>query len=306
MTDFSPLDTFRDPVREPDPARSSRIRDEFRARIATMAPDDEGRRPFDPASIPSTRSCTRLRQSVVALAALGLVLLLAGVGAVVLSPARRSDSLDQLALAAATRSDAHLQDGQYLYLSERAVAHGSTSQRDQWTASNGTGQAVVAPLLIGPQSSDPPSITLYPAPGSLDFAGMSYEQLRSLPTEPEALLDRLGALGVASSARPGAQAVALGRVLALQVTPPEVGSAAIRALARLGGTAIGAVPDAAGRVGVGIRGDNGDGTAWLVVIDPGSGLALAAHDTVDPTTPTATAPGRVWLAQTVTASLSTD
>ena len=135
---------------------------------------------------------------------------------------------------------------------------------------------------------------------------MSYEQLRSLPTEPDALLDRLGALGVASSTRPGAQAVALGRVLALQVTPPDVGAAAIRALARLGGTAIGAVPDAAGRVGVGIRGDNADGTAWLVVIDPGSGLAMAAHDTVDPTTPTATAPGRVWLTQNVTTSLSTD
>ncbi len=142
MTDFSPLDTFRDPVGEPDPARSSRIRDEFRARIATMAPDDEGRRPFDPAPNPSPRSWTRPRQPVLALAALGLVLLLAGIGAVVLSPSAPSGSLDELALTAATRSDTYLQDGQYLYLSERTVAHGSTSQRDQWTANNGTGQAV--------------------------------------------------------------------------------------------------------------------------------------------------------------------
>ena len=303
MTDFAPLDTFRDTAGVPDAARSTRIRGEFRARIATMAPDDEGRRPFDPASPPSTRSWVRPRQPVLAVTALALVLALAGALAMVLSPSMRSGSLDDLALAAASRSDTRLDDGEYLFLSERTTAHGNATQRDQWTASNGTGQAMIAPLSIRPPSSDPTDITLYATPGSLDFAGMSYDELRVLPTEPDVLLDQLDRHAVAGHARPGAQAIALARLLALQVTPPAVGEAAIRALGQLGGTAIGAVPDAAGRVGLGVRGDNGDGTTWLVVVDPVSGLAMAAHDTVDPTTPAATAPGRVWLTQNVTTSL---
>ena len=242
MTDFSPLDTFRDTGGAPNPARSTRIRDEFLARIATMAPDDEGRRPFDPPRAPSTHSWIRPRQPVLALVALALVLVLAGAGALVLSPSQRSDSLDDLALAAASRSDTALDDSQYLFVSERTTAHGNTSQRNQWTASNGTGQAATAALSIRP-ASDPPTMTEYPTPGSLDFAGLSYAELRALPTEPSALLDELDRHGVVNSGRPGAQALALARLLALEVTPPAVGEAAIEALGQLGGTAIGAVPD---------------------------------------------------------------
>jgi hypothetical protein len=303
VTDFSPLDTFRETAGPPDPARRNRIRDEFRARIATMASDEEGRRPFDPADAARTSSWTRPRQPAFALAALALVLVLAGAGALVLPSSQGSDSLDDLALAAASRSGTALSDGQYLYLSEHTIAHGASIQHDQWTATNGTGQAMTAPLSLGAPSSDLLGITVYDKPGSLDFAGMTYDELQSLPAEPSALLDRLDELDVASGGRPGAQAIALGRLLALQVTPPEVGAAAIRALGRLGGTTIGAVPDAAGRVGVGVRGTNGDGTTWLVVVDPSSGVAMAAHETVDPATPAAAAPGRVWISQDVTTSL---
>ncbi len=204
------------------------------------------------------------------------------------------------------RADTTLEPNQYLFVSERATSHSNTSQRDQWTSRIGTGQATITPSTIGPAAPSAPSLTLYPAPGSLDFAGMSYDELRSLPTEPSALLDRLRVLGVATGETPGAQAIALGRLLALRVTPPEVASAAIRALGQLGGVAIGAVPDATGRVGVGIRGDNGDGTSWLVVVDPGTGQAIAAHDSIAPATPVVAASGRVWLDQEVTDSLPPD
>jgi hypothetical protein len=303
VTDFSPLDTFRETAGRPDPGRSDRIRHEFRARIATMAPDDEGRRPFDPAVARRARSWRRPGQPVLAIAALALVLVLAGAAALVLPSSPRSDSLDDLASAAANRSDAGLRDEEYLHLSERTTAHGTSIKHDQWTAPNGTGQAMTTPLSLGPSSSDLLGVTRYGKPGSLDFAGMTYDELRTLPAEPGALLDRLDELDVATSRRPGAQAIALGRVLALQVTPPEVGAAAIRAFGRLGGTTIGAVPDAAGRVGAGVRGANGDGTTWLVVLDPSSGVAMAAHEKVDPTTPAAAAPGRVWISQNVTTSL---
>jgi hypothetical protein len=305
VTDYSPLDTFRETDAEDDPARSRRIREEFRARIATMAADEEGRRPFDD---PVSRAAVAKprRRPLLALAAMALVLVLAGASAIVLSRSQPPGALDELARSAAKRTDTTLDATQYLYVSERTVAHDSVSQRDQWTSRRGTGQSAITHVTIGPPTTDRPSLALYPAPGSLDFAGMSYDELRSLPTEPSALLDRLLVLGVARGEDPATQAFALAGVLALDVTPPSVASAAIRGLGQLGGTTIGPVPDAAGRTGVGIRGDNGDGTAWLVVVDPASGRALAAHDAIDPARSATTADGRVWLDQEVTADLSPD
>jgi hypothetical protein len=306
MTDFAPLDTFRDAAGAPDDARTARVREEFRARIATMAADDEGRRPFDaPRTPPASRRLST--RAALALAAVAALLLIAGAGGFLGRPGGRAPTgLGELALHAGTQADQPLDPNDFLYLVDATTDHGSSTTREQWTASNGTGQARVASLPLTPEGHDPPAMTVYPTPGSLDFAGMTYQELRHLPTEPEPLLDRLRQLGVASSPRPGAQAEALAGVAALRVTPPAVVAAAIRALEQLGGRDVGPVPDSHGRVGVGIRGDNGDGTTWLVVIDAGSGAALAVHDRMDPEAPVGSTSGRTWMEQSITTSLPTD
>jgi hypothetical protein len=306
MTDFAPLDTFRDAAGLPDAERTTRVREEFRARIATMAVDDEGRRPFDPPGTPPPAH-DRSRRPVLALAAIAALLLIAGTGAFLGRPGgRASTGLEELAVRADAQADQPLGTSDFLYLVDATTDRGSSTTREQWTAPDGTGQARVASLPLTPKGRDPTALSLYPTPGSLDFAGMTYQELRDLPTEPEPLLDRLRQLGVASSSRPGAQAEAVAGVAALDVTPPAVVAAAIRALEQLGGRDIGPVPDPHGRVGVGIRGDNGDGTTWLVVIDAGSGAALAVHDRMDPGAPVGSTPGRVWTKQSITTSLPTE
>lgn len=312
MTDFAPLDTFRDAAGLPDAERTTRVREEFRTRIASMAADDDGRRPFDPPRNPQPE-LDRTPRPVLALAAVAALLVIAGTGAFLGRPGgRTSTGLEELALRAGAQADQPLGASHYLRLVEATTDRGSSMTREQWTASNGTGQARTAALPLTTEGHDVPAMTtflpmtLYSTPGSLDFAGMTYQQLRDLPTEAEPLLDRLRQLGVASSSRPGAQAQAVAGVAALDVTPPAVVAAAIRALEQLGGRDIGPVPDPNGRVGVGIRGDNGDGTTWLVVIDSGSGAALAVHDRMDPDEPVGSVSGHVWMDQSITTSLSTE
>ena len=102
--------------------------------------------------------------------------------------------------------------------------------REQWTAPDGTGQATETPMTIETAGSSVPSMTVYDAPGSLEFADMSYDSLRSLPTDPQALIDRLVQLGVTPANRPADQAEAVAAVLALDVSPPAVTAAGVQAL----------------------------------------------------------------------------
>jgi hypothetical protein len=303
MTDFAPLDTFREAAGLPDAERTTRVREEFRARIASMAPDEEGRRPFDPPPSPRPMG-ERVRRPMLAWATVAVLTLVVATGAVIgRASGPSATEIEQLAHQADVRADQPLGSENFLRLVDTTTDHGSSTTREQWTASNGTGQARVASLTLTPEGRNPAAMTVYPTPGSLDFAGMSYDELRALPTEPQPLLDRLNQLGLASGSQPGAQAEAVAAVAALDVAPPAVVGAAVRALGQLGGRAIGPVPEASGRVGVGIRGDNGDGTSWLVVIDARSGAALAVHDRMDPGAPVGTTPGRVWVDQSITTSL---
>jgi hypothetical protein len=303
MAESTSLETFRASVGQPDLERSLRIREEFRARIATMAPDELGRRPFDNVVPEPTPTVHRPRsQPALALAALAVVLVLAAAAAFLLRERPTAGSFQQLTAAARSQVDVTLDDGQYLYLAERTSANDSATLRQQWADRDGTGQATEAAMTIGPAGSSVPSMTVYDAPGSLEFAGMSYEQLRTLPTDPDALLGRLAELGVARPGVPADQAEAVAAILALHVTPPDVAAAGIQALQIIGGSSIGPVTDRDGRSGVGLRGANGDGTAWLVIIDASSARALAFH----PHAPSATShdsAGRVWTDQGITDSL---
>lgn len=301
MTDFDPLDTFRSAVLTPDRQRSERIRDEFRARIATMATDEDGRRPFDPPT--PTRTKQSPRQPLLALVAMVAVLALATGGALWLEDDRTPAlSVDELAIVAATQPGRTLDAGDYLYRAERSSdGNQPATLESQWTAVDGTGQRVVTALQIGRPGEHPPSLTLYTEPGSLQFARLSYDELWSLPTNPTALIARLRQLGATDGPLAVDDARALADVLALAVTPPEVASAAVQALAQLGGTAIGPAQDGAGRTGIGVRGINDDGTTWLVVLDPVSGRALGfqPHWSGEP----GVGPSRSWIDQQITDSL---
>jgi len=302
VTDFDPLDTFRGSTIATDEQRSARILEEFRARIATMAPDDDGRRPFDP----KTSRHRRVRQPVLALVVLALILGLAAGGAFWMDGNRaRPSTVQELAATASTQPDVSLDVGQYLYRVERTSNREAVAAvREEWTARDGTGQATTNALQIGPAGSASPSLMVYPTPGSLHFADLSYEQLRQLPTDADALLARLNELGVARSPRSADQAEAVAAVMGLDVTPPGVVTAAINALEKLGGRVTGSVGDGAGRTGIALQGENEDGTAWVVALDPDTGRALAFFGRVpDGEAVDDSVPHRVWLDQRITDSL---
>lgn len=294
----------------PDEARHERIKQEFRAHIATMPPDEHGRRPFDPPATTPARAveAPRRRQPALALVGLVVVLGLAAAGALGL---RNRDaglggtSVDDLAAAAAQQPEVSLEAGQYLYQREQSADEsGAQSDRQQWTSRDGTGQAVVAAMSIEGPGTSTPSLSLYPTPGTLTFAGLSYDQLRTLPTDSTALRQRLRELGVVHGNDPHDEADALAKILAVVVTPPDVARAAVEALAEIGGTGSGTVTDATGRSGSSISGDNGDGTTWLVVLDT-TGRSIAFYPRVPAgADPKDASPRRIWSDQQVTSSLS--
>jgi hypothetical protein len=304
MAEFTPLETFRESVGLPDRTRSERIRDEFRARIATMAPDDSGRRPFDSsAREPQLHVPTRHRQPVLALATLAVILGLAAGGAFWLRhDTTGGGSFQQLAAAARAQPDVALDETEFLYVAEQTSVDDTTTLREQWTARDGTGQATESAMVIGSPGSSVPSMTVYGTPGSLEFAHLSYDELRTLPTDPHALLERLAALGVTRTSDAVDQAEAIAAVLALDVTPAEVLAAGVQALDIIGGTTVGPVTDGNGRVGVGVRGDNGDGTSWLVILDASSARTLAFHPDITSVTSNG-GTGRAWTDQRITDSL---
>jgi hypothetical protein len=306
MTDFDPFDTFRATAVAPDEQRSTRIREEFRARIATMATDDDGRRPFDGPVVPPRPRIT-YRQPALAVVVLALILGLVGASAFWLQPDQgHNGSINALATNAGRQPDQTLDDGQYLYRRDRSRDPSAGAMvRDLWTARDGTGQVSTAAMQIDATGEETPSLTVLPTPGSLEFAGLSYDELRNLPTDPEALLTRLHELGVVpDAAPPGDQAAAVAEVLSLHVTPPAVAAAGVHALQRLGATTVGPIRVDAGRVGTGVRGHNDDGTAWIVVLDDRTGRAVAFAPNVEAGRPlTGGDSYRVWVDQRITDAL---
>jgi hypothetical protein len=307
VADLDPLEGFRSSV-APDEARHERIKHQFRARIATMPADEHGRRPFDPPTPAQPVEASPRQRPALVLVGLVLVVGLAAAGVL---GARHRDagfggpSVSELAATAAQQPDVSLDAGQYLYQREQSADEaGAQSERQQWTARDGTGQAVVSAMALEGPGSSTPSLSLYPTPGALTFAGLGYDQLRSLPTDSTGLRQRLRVLGVVRGTDAHDEAEALASILALTVTPPEVARAAIEALADIGGEAAGPVTDATGRSGSSISGDNGDGTTWLAVFD-GTGRAIAFSPRVPAgADPSEASPRRLWSDQQITSSLS--
>jgi hypothetical protein len=307
VTDFDPLDSFRGDIGEPDIDRRDRIRADFRARVASLPPDRQGRRPFDPPRPPApSRSPLASRRPALVLAALVLTLGVIGGTSVWLRGDHTSTApVEQLAATAASQPDTALDHGQYLHRSEQLGDQTSGPVvRERWTAPDGTGQEAVSAMSVAPPGSSVPSLTVFTVPGSLQFAGLTYDELRSLPTEPDELLRALRRLGAVRADDEAASAAALTDVLALDVTPPDVAATALHALSLVGGSVTGSMTDGTGRTGVAIEGTNADGSRWIALIDPATGRSIGFYPAAPPGPgPASATPYHYWIDQDIVDSL---
>jgi len=231
--------------------------------------------------------------------------------------AQAREALHGAARVAAARADTALRPGQYWYSrSERlntadfdiAPADGATPQpaalqptrlwvtevSELWLAADGSGRVRtrVRPAIRGPQDrqawkQSPPELRRllnlderFPATKDV-FLGLTYQQLRALPTQEQALTRRLRSLpGNGRSLDPDAPAnvalfSAIGDLLRDMPTPPAVRAALYRVAADLPGvTWAGRVRDPAGRVGDAVALNDGS-FRYELIFDPATAILLA-------------------------------
>ena len=283
------FESFRRSRADLDPAAERRIRARFEelrqgapdvadaTPVATVEPIDDS---------PSARHRRRSGRVLVA-AALVAVLALVVIARIVGDDDRAQVAagfddvpLTDLATRAANRPDQGLPPGTVLYVEElqgqRLPASGDlsptllTTDARRWAYPDGTGleRTTAEATAEGPgQVPEVPSgvqearIT---EPGTF-LNVMPYDELRALPTTPDGLLD--AARSVIPDQNPASTAEWLVRVLALDVTPPAVRSAAFLALRSIGAQPMGRVTDDHGRTGIAF-GDVAVAPSWIVVIDP--------------------------------------
>jgi hypothetical protein len=305
-----PLETFRDDSREPSPEAIDRVTKRLTDRLASLPPDEEGRRPFEarraePAKVarPSRRVLALAAVAVLAPLTLGLVVLFTG------DSVEEPVPVAQLSAMALERPDRPLSEGEYHYRVEESALAGDQPvlRIERWITTDGSGrEARTTPATAGaPGAGTDPTVTARTAADALDFAGLSYAELRALPTDPAALIQRLEERGLISRSDESAAAATLAELLSFQITKPAVRAAAIDALGLLGGRSVGTSDDGSGRRGVAVMGDNPDGMHWVMVIDPSTILARAFHPRTSwiPASTTAMPLHRRWQDQAVVAAL---
>ncbi|WP_411109805.1 CU044_5270 family protein [Streptomyces sp. c-19] len=195
--------------------------------------------------------------------------------------------LDRIATVAASRPAPVVRDGQYVYVVS-TVAYSSQSdtdpvmrleaphRREIWHSVDGG-----RPGLLRVKGQDVELVTLpedlppqgrsggknhRPENASPTLNSPTYRYLESLPTDPEALLERIYRETAGSGPGPDEQAfVTIGDLLREQLAPPEVSAALYRAAARIPGvTVVDDSVDAAGRHGVAVaRTHAGERTEWI-------------------------------------------
>lgn len=173
--------------------------------------------------------------------------------------------LERAALAAATTPQVEVRAGQYAYV--KTVGHTSVLSEtasgemellreqegmEQWTSVDGSERTL--------QRKDGTDTLLPGTPGRGDLNSPTYEFLAALPTDPEALLERIH-----KDAEDQQAFVTIGDLLRGGVTPPETTAALYRAAALIPG--VDTVPDAvdaAGRHGIAVtRTHEGERTEWI-------------------------------------------
>jgi hypothetical protein len=306
-----PLETFRGDSREPSPEAIDRVTKRLTDRLASLPPDEEGRRPFDdrrgePARVarPSRRVLALAAVAVLAPLTLGMAMLLTR------DSVEEPVPVAQLSAMALERPDRPLDESEYHYRVEESAPPGENQpvlRIERWITTDGSGrEARTTRIDAGAPGVGPdPTVTARTGADPLDFAGLSYAELRALPTDPTALLQRLEDHGLISRSDESGTAATLAELLSFEITEPAVRAAAIDALELIGGRSVGTSDDGSGRRGVAVMGDNPDGTHWVMVMDPGTTLARAFHPrTTWIPSSTATLPlHRRWQDQAVVATL---
>ena len=201
--------------------------------------------------------------------------------------------LTELANRAANQPDVDLLPGQYLYRSSiegasfDAIDAGSRPARASSCSSCGsiaTERACVGstnrdgprPHRVRPKVPSPPSLAdIQVRPAQPFFnPSLTYAELRSLPTDPDAL-DAAARRTSGDPSDPAFEAQTLSWWLAIETTPPAVRAAAFEALAQLGAEPIGSVTTYNGQDGFGYQGAGEGGAPWIIVIDAASTRVLA-------------------------------
>lgn len=211
----------------------------------------------------------RSRLGVVAVAVAAAVVLV--IGAVfVLRSGEQQPSLNDLAADARAAEDRPLGDTEFIHQQitrregsgDDAAVHRSEIWVDQ--------HANARERLVEEDGSG--SDTMYDG-DAVDFAGISYDALRALPTSPQNLL--LALAERPEAADPAGATEALATILSLPVTPPAVRAAALDTLAELGAVPIGTVVDPEGRQGDGYAVATDTGGEVVVVLDPDTAMTMA-------------------------------
>ncbi|MFD1537602.1 CU044_5270 family protein [Nonomuraea guangzhouensis] len=214
-----------------------RLRDAMAARAEIVGDDD---RPL-PAPRPQRlqdRMRGRGRRTGWLVPALTLATAAAAVVAVlvtgVITPVGAPTSGREVLLMAAVSAERTPQgSGTYWHVT-REMRDGDNLRRESWTARDGRRWSIGEP-------EEPPGVVVAdPAPLRLKGAEVSIEDLERLPTDPEALKARLAGLqgrdgAMTASEQRGDPLFSLVTLISELPTPPEVRSAAFRALATIPG-----------------------------------------------------------------------
>lgn len=308
------FESFRATLADLDPATEQRIRRRFESlrergsadASTTATPDDAHADVIELTALPTSdadREPQPRHSHRVLMGVAAVVALLALIGIVTLvrnadDSADVSSSVDdvpltEMATQAAAQPDRDLLPGQYLY---RAMTEGSTyepsdplagghatTRSEWWLNREGTGLnridevtwEATSPGQAQATASTEPRDVVASVPQPFMNPGLSYEQLRALPSEPDALLAAVREANGGDLGDSALDAQTLAWWLAIDTVPPEVRGAAFSVLSSLGAEPIGRITTPGGAEGVGYQGTGADGRPWLVVVDPTSTRLLA-------------------------------
>jgi len=268
--------------------------------------DQPDRLPVDDRTVVAMAGSGSRRPFVVVAAAaaifavvIGLAVARAGERGTVVADQPAPATVSDIATNAASLVDRPLPAGEYAYLTiEEAVpftdpdagAQTLVKVVETWTSTTGQGRqrSSATDIVDGTGrtvGTYDAAMDTGPTSNVGGFGAFTYEQLRSLPTDPGALRAKLGD-GSLVKASDASRSNLITDLLLLDVTPPAVRSAALTILAEDGATLREGAVDHDGRSGIGIELTRPDGVTSVYVVSR-DGVLVGAYDVItgDPVDP---------------------
>jgi len=314
----SPLDGFRDHLAEISPERSERMRSRVvafvdadpssaaSANVADRSPDAQRASTADLLELYPAQH-TRRRQPRVLLVAAAAVLVVLLAGLAILGRQRGtvtadqpaplpSPTLRQLADNAGRQSDQPLPDGKSAFRATRFSPSetGGEETEEAWLAADGKGRVQRTPVsgLLSSRTSGTTGAPLVnPVDNARLFDGLSYDELRSLPTDPVPLRAELERS--AKTKDVAAIATLAVRLMSWTVTPPSVRAGGLQLLDSLGYQASGpSTVNAQSGPSWTVTDVNGNHT---VVFDAGTARPIASFDSPSDASPGDSSAATQWV-----------